>query len=85
VITGWSRDKGNTALEFRIAEVESTSITIVPGQGKRRRISKGDFAQVFAFWSEYCRGEITRHAMAQVLQNTSYIFGILRWLETRES
>jgi hypothetical protein len=81
--SGWSRDRGVTALKFQIAEIEPTSITVLPGRGKQRRISKGDFAQVFAFWAEYCRGEIPRHKMAELSQNTSYIFSILRWQEMK--
>jgi hypothetical protein len=83
-LSGWSRDKGITSLKFQIAEIDSTSVTVIPGQGKRRRISKGDFAQVFAFWPEYLRGDLPRHAMANISQNTSYIFGILHWYETSE-
>ena len=82
-LNGWSRAKGPTVLRFQIAEIEPTAIIVRPGQGMRRRISKGDFAQVFAFWPAYCRGEIPRHKMAKLSQNTSYIFSILRWQEMK--
>jgi hypothetical protein len=80
-LNGWSREKDDTGLRFEIQDVDSTSITVLPGKGLPRRISKSDFEQVFAFWSPYCKGKIPRHEMARLSQNTSYIFAILRWQE----
>ena len=88
---GWSRDKEDTGLRFKIVDVGADSITIVsspmPDKPKptERRIGRTDFARVYSSWKGYCGYKITRADMTKLSQNTSYIFSILRWRETSES
>jgi hypothetical protein len=84
-LRGWSKAKGQTDLQFHISEVGPTWIGILPTTGNVRRISKGDFDRVYAFWPAYKRGEITRAQMRDISQNTSYIFAMLNWVERDRS
>lgn len=84
-ITGWSRDKEDTGLRFRIVYLAPDSITVIPNakpgndKPKERKIGKADFQQVFFKWRDYCAGKFSRTDLTS--QNTSYIFSILRWRE----
>jgi hypothetical protein len=80
-IKGWSRLHGETSLVFKIDEVGDTWISVLPQTKIPRRISKGDFSQVYAFWKSYCAGEVGRAEMTTLSQNTSYIFALLHWRE----
>ena len=86
-INGWSRDKEDTGLRFRIVYVAPDSIIVMsearPGKEKpkERRIGKPDFQRVFFKWRDYCAGNLSRADMTGLSQNTSYIFSILRWRE----
>jgi hypothetical protein len=82
-IKGWSRDKGDTSLRFEIVDVSPGSITVTsPTLSKSRTISKGDFARVYAAWPDYRSAKISRAEMADMSQNTSYIFGVLQWRDS---
>jgi hypothetical protein len=74
---GWSRDKGQTPLTFKIVDVTRGSISISPEEGSKRVISKSEFAKVYVYWPDYCSGDVTRAEMNQRSHNTSYIFSIL--------
>ena len=79
---GWSRDKGYTDTTFKISDSNASSIIVSsPTMSKPRVISKGDFIKVAAAWDDYCKGDIGRADMAELSQNTTYIFGILKRLE----
>jgi hypothetical protein len=78
----WSRGKGYTDTTFKISESNASSIVVSsPTMSKPRVISKADFIKVAAAWDDYCKGNIGRAEMAQLSQNTTYIFGILKRLE----
>ena len=48
---------------------------------KPRTISKREFLAVAEHWQGYRDGAISRDTLTALSQNTSYIFGILKWLE----
>jgi hypothetical protein len=82
-IRTWSRENGFN-LPFRIADTSPKSITIYSATIKKeRKISKREFLDVAAGWSAYQAGEGDRGT--DLSQNTSYIFGILKWMEESES
>jgi hypothetical protein len=86
-VTGWSREKEDTGLRFKIIYAGPDAITILPTHGREgvkpreRRVGKTDFVRVYAIWRDYCEGRTSRADTCQVSRNTSYIFGILRWRE----
>jgi len=81
-IKGWSRDKGQTALTFKIIDIAPGSIIVGSRTlSKSRTIGKADFGKIAAVWSDYRQGKINRVETGKLSQNTSYIFGILKWLE----
>src|SRR5690242_15209122 len=82
LVKNWSADKGYTGGEFRINDVEGSAVIVRSGQmGQERRVSRGDFQRLFAFWSAYNRGVIGRAELGKRSQNTTYILSILQWCE----
>ncbi|HEV2334561.1 MAG TPA: hypothetical protein VGS13_03610 [Stellaceae bacterium] len=54
LVRNWSANKGYTGGEFRINEVDGAAVIVRSGQmGDERRVSKGDFQRLFAFWDAY--------------------------------
>ena len=81
-LESWSRDSAYTTTQFTIYGISPDSIRIVsPTIPRGRSIAKSDFATVHNFWSDYRAGKVSRAKMATLSHNTSYIFGILKWLE----
>ena len=77
-IRNWSAAKGYTGGAFQIDAVDGSSVSVSGGtmQG-RRRVSKGDFAKIFAVWDEYTAGNFSRSRMLPLSQNSTYILSIL--------
>lgn len=81
-LRAWSRDSGYTTTTFRVTHAQPGSIEVRSlSLSQPRTITKTDFARVAAVWEGYCNGEMTRVQTVQVSQNTSYIFGLLKWVE----
>jgi hypothetical protein len=82
LVKNWSADRGYTGGEFRINDVDGSAVIVRSGQmGQERRVSRGDFQRLFAFWSAYNRGAIGRAELGKRSQNTTYILSILHWRE----
>jgi hypothetical protein len=72
--------------EFTINDVDSAAVIVRSGQmGQERRVSKGDFQRLSAFWGAYNRGTIGRAELGKRSQNTTYILSILHWREETQS
>lgn len=85
-LQGWSKEQEQTDLRFTIVEVSSQSIRVFSaGMKMPRNISKADAKNVWTHWPDYCAGKIGRAEMAQVSQNTSYLFGLIKWHEGQGS
>lgn len=83
-IRTWGRESGY-GVAFKIYETRPHSVTIYSTTiSKPRSISKKDFLKIAELWSAYCGGETGREALGALSQNTSYIFGILKWLEDKD-
>lgn len=65
------------ALSSGRIEVSSKGMKAPP-----RAISRGDFEKVAGLWSAYKAGTLTRSGLIHESQNTTYIIGLLHWLET---
>jgi hypothetical protein len=86
LVRNWSADRGDTGGEFRINDVDGAAVIVRSGQmGQERRVSKGDFERLFAFWGAYNRGTIGRGELGKRSQNTTYILSILHWREEAQS
>jgi hypothetical protein len=82
MIKNWSADRGYTGGEFLVNDVDGAAVIVRSGQmGQERRVSKGDFQRLFAFWDAYNRGTISRAELGKRSQNTTYILSILHWRE----
>ncbi len=82
MIRNWGHARGYTGGTFRIDHVGNSSITATGGKmSQPRTISKGDFQNVYAVWSDYCAGDYPRAEMVKLSQNTTYILSILRRVE----
>jgi hypothetical protein len=85
-VKNWSADRGYTGGEFRINDVDGSAVVVRSGQmGQERRVSRGDFQRLFAFWGAYNRGSIGRAELGRRSQNTTYILSILHWREGTQS
>jgi hypothetical protein len=62
-------------------DLDGGAITILPGTGCERRISKGDFEKVLDHWADYKAGRVTRAELTNISQNTTYIMSLLHWRE----
>jgi hypothetical protein len=83
-IRGWSKEHGHTDLRFTIIDASSMSVKVFSaGMKAPRNVSKGDAKKVWEHWQDYCAGKIGRAEMTQLSQNTSYIFGLIKWHEDR--
>jgi hypothetical protein len=77
-IQNWSAAKGYTGGAFQIDAVDGSSVCVSGGAMRaRRRVSKGDFAKIFAVWDEYTAGNFARSRMLPLSQNSTYILSIL--------
>ncbi|HET7881760.1 MAG TPA: hypothetical protein VFL55_12805, partial [Acetobacteraceae bacterium] len=78
VVRNWSAAKGYTGGTFKIDDVDRTSITVSGGEMRvPRRVSKGDFAKLYAVWDAYLAGNFPRSKMQSLSQNTTYIISVL--------
>ena len=81
VVQIWGAARGFTGRTFQVKDVERTAITVLGGNMQMpRRVSKGDFARVYAVWDAYVAGHYPRSKMTDLLQNTTYIVSILHRL-----
>ena len=85
-IQAWSRQKGYLDTRFNIVSIEAGRIFISSGgTSAPRPISKSDMARVYKSWPLYCDGKLSRAEMRNLSQNTTYIFGLLKWCEQSKS
>lgn len=81
-VRGWSKDQGFTELRFTIIDASAMSIKVFSnGMKAPRNISKGDLKTIWEHWQDYCADKIGRAELTQLSQNTSYIFGLIKWHE----
>jgi hypothetical protein len=80
-ILTWSRDNGY-GIPFRIYDTTPRTIKIYSATIKKPRlISQKEFLKVTSQWHAYRDGETGREVLTELSQNTSYMFGILKWME----
>jgi hypothetical protein len=84
-IKTWSRD-GGYGIPFKIWDWPTRdAITVYSKTIKgKRAISKKEFLLIAPHWTDYRDGKVGREVMHTKSQNTSYIFGMLKWLEDRD-
>lgn len=85
-IRTWSRDKGySDTTTFKISDTTPRSIIIYsPTISGQRSISKKEFLRIATHWYAYRDGEVGRDVLGKLSQNTSYIFGILKWMDDQD-
>ena len=77
-IRNWSAARGYTGGAFQIDAVDGSSVSVSGGAMRAgRRVSKGDFAKIFAVWDEYTAVNFSRSRMLPLSQNSTYILSIL--------
>lgn len=82
-IKTWGHESGY-GKPFQIWEVRlgvRPSIIIYSPTTKKRTISKNEFLEIAPGWAAYRDRGVGRDVMQIKSQNTSYIFGLLKWLE----
>lgn len=85
-LRGWGAHRGFTAMRFHIDGIDASSVTVnSQTMAAPRRVSKAEFAHLYALWNDYCVGRMCRNVVAEISQNSSYIFAILRWHEDLRS
>jgi hypothetical protein len=78
VVQNWGAARGFTGGTFEVKDVEHTSITVAGGNMQMlRRISKGDFEQVYARAGCLLGDRYPRSKMTNISQNTTYIISVL--------
>lgn len=83
-IKAWGRNNGY-GVPFKIYDTTPRSVAIYSATiTKPRSISKKEFLRVAAQWYAYRDGETGRDGLGKSSQNTSYIFGILKWMEDQD-
>jgi hypothetical protein len=83
VVKYWGAHTGYTGAEFKVDGFGTSSVTVIPGAGRARSISREDFRRIYAQWSAYKVGKIGRAELGEITrsQNTSYILSLFHWLE----
>ena len=81
VIKAWSTT-GRARSKFSVVDVDGASVTVLPGTGNERRISKGDFEKILDAWPAYQAGRLSRGELTGISQNTTYILSLLHWRES---
>ena len=77
----WSRDN-ETETQFKIWDNTAAAIKIYsPTIDGPRSISKKEFFKVAEKWDAYCDGTVSRAELGKLSQNTSYVLGMLKWIE----
>ncbi|WP_454652300.1 hypothetical protein [Bradyrhizobium liaoningense] len=86
-IRTWGYETGH-GIPFRIWDVtfgkKPSIIVYSPTIKGKRTITKNEFLLVAPHWPGYRDGGLGRDVMQTYSQNTSYIFGMLKWLESRD-
>jgi hypothetical protein len=83
-IRAWGRENGY-GTPFKIYDTTPRSITIYSATiTKPRSISQKEFLRIAAHWYAYRDGETGREVLTELSQNTSYIFGLLKWMEDQD-
>jgi hypothetical protein len=82
-IKTWGYDSGY-GIPFKVWDVTFGKPTIIVYsttiKGKRT-ITKNEFLRIAPHWADYRDSGFGRDVMNTKSQNTSYIFGMLKWLE----
>ena len=76
----WSQPKGHLSATFKFRELDRDEQEVVVDD-PLRRITKHDFEMIYGIWEEYCRGVVARTRINGRTVNSTYIIGILRWLD----
>ena len=83
-IRAWGRENGYGTL-FKIYDTTPRSIIIYSATiTKPRPIIQKEFLRIAAHWYAYRDGEVDRDVLGKLSQNTSYIFGMLKWMEDQD-
>jgi hypothetical protein len=81
-IRNWGHARGYTGGTFQIESIANSSVTVFGGNMTHPRvISKRDFQNVHAVWTDYCAGNYPRSKIADLSQNVTYILSILHHTE----
>ncbi|HEX7287736.1 MAG TPA: hypothetical protein VF532_16225 [Candidatus Angelobacter sp.] len=87
-IQSWSADSGYTGGQFEIAQVHRDAVVAVAeNTDAPRRIARGEFEKIFAYWSDYCAGkpEAARSKLRNQSHNLTYVFSIFHWQEEQSN
>lgn len=81
-MSAWSQ-AGRARSHFGIAEVGPSGVTVRTSKGVRH-VPRKDFEIIFPLWPDYKKGNVQRHKLRDLSQNTVYVLGIFHWLELHE-
>lgn len=78
----WSADKGYLATTFTIVKIDQDTITVQSSTAQNlQKVPKEDFLRLAIDWKEYKSGKIPRHELRDKTRYSTYIIGILHWLD----
>jgi hypothetical protein len=78
----WSVHKGYLTGSFEIVNIAEDSVTVRSPTAKNLQIvPKRDFFQIAIDWKEYKSGKIPRHELRDRTRYSTYIIGLLHWLD----
>jgi len=84
-IPNWGYEEGYTGNVTLIVGKYYDVIEVTGGRTvKPRDVTRPDFKKVYEVWDRYKQGLTSREEIQQISRNTTYIFSILRWLETSQ-
>jgi hypothetical protein len=82
VMCTWSASGKSQNVEFTVDSIDETGLTFRKQNGKLQRVSREAAQNVLDNWDRYKNGEIERAELAAANFSTSYLFGLLREMES---
>ena len=81
-IRAWSFDHGDLGWEFSVVRLDDSYVTIrSPKAQHLQEVPKEDFLYVASLWPQYTTGGIPRNEIRDRTRYSTYILGLLHWLE----
>lgn len=79
----WSADKGLIPGTFVVHEIEGGYVRVEGPEDKiyKRMIGAEDFRKVLNVWPDYCRQIVSRKTVDRKTIHSTYVIGIIRWLD----
>ena len=82
VLCTWSVSGKSRNVEFTVESMDEAGITFRKQNGKLQRVTRGATQNVLDNWDRYKSGQIERAELAATNFSTSYLFGLLRKMES---